>query len=114
MTKTLRVLRRVAEWPIEHALPGKGRHRPRRVALLPDEPIYPSTTPVPHAIRDEAHLEQLLDAGEVAANAYATCPKTGRRTVHAFYRTGVRKCWDCGTPSAGDAIRPVTQERWES
>lgn len=85
----------------------EGRHRPRQPVLLPDEPIHPSTTPVPHAIRDEAHLEQLLDGGMVAANAFATCPAERKQTFHAFDRNGMRRCWTCGETSAGDAIRPA-------
>jgi hypothetical protein len=85
-----------------------GQHRPRQPELLPDEPIYPTTVPVPHAIRDEAHLEQLLDGGQVAANAFATCPAEKRSTFHAFDQNGMRRCWTCGETSAGDAIRPAS------
>jgi hypothetical protein len=84
-----------------------GRHRARRPLLLPDEPVSPAA-PVPHAVLDEGELERLLDDGVLAANAYATCPAEQRRTFHAFYRTGVRRCWTCGKPSAGDAIGHIT------
>jgi hypothetical protein len=91
-----------------------GQHRPRQAVLLPDEPVYVSPEPVPHAIRDEAHLEQLLDGGQVAANAFATCPDERRPTFHAFDRNGMRRCWTCGEVSAGDAIRPAVEAGGEA
>ncbi|MGW0837098.1 hypothetical protein [Streptomyces prunicolor] len=110
MTSPIAVLRRAVAWPIKRERPTKGKHRLRPAVLLPDEPIYPSTEPVPHADLDGAHLEQLLDSGEVAANAYATCPNEQRRTFHAFESTGTKRCWDCGTASAGDALGAVVRE----
>lgn len=99
MTKLLRKIRnKVAAAPA-------GRHR--RVVLLPDEPSPAPAAPVPHAVLDEAELEDQLEREASVVNAFATCPVEGRRTFHAFYRTGVRKCWTCGTSSAGDAIGPT-------
>lgn len=92
---------------VRHLIRGRGQHRPRQAVLLPDEPMHPGSAPVLHAIRDEAHLEQLLDGGMVAANAFATCPAERKQTFHAFDRNGMRRCWTCGETSAGDAIGPV-------
>lgn len=89
MTSPMRVLRQIVA--------PNGRHRPRPIRLLPDEPPPAPTGPVRHGVLDEAELTQLLDAEQIVANESADCPSCLRNTFHAMHRDGSRKCWTCQT-----------------
>lgn len=96
MTSPIRVLRQIVA--------PTGRHRPRRIALLPDEPFPAPTEPAQHGVLDEGELTQLLDAEQIVANESADCPSCERNTFHAMNRDGSRKCWTCShITAAGDA-----------
>jgi ribosomal protein L37AE/L43A len=92
MTSPIRVLRQI--------IAPNGKHRPRRPVLLPDEPC--TLTVGMRGIRDEGELEQLLDSGDAVANESANCPECKRNTFHAMNRDGSRRCWTCGSVTAGD------------
>lgn len=95
MTSPIRVLRQIVA--------PNGRHRPRRIALLQDEPFATPTEPVRHGVLDEGELRQLLDAEEIVASESADCPSCERNTFHAMNRDGSRRCWTCQTvtPAGG-------------
>lgn len=87
MTSPIRVLRQIVN--------GGGKHRPRRVVLLPDAPLAVATAPTRQPVLDEDTLEVLLDGGDVVANESAPCPSCERTTFQAMHRDGSRFCWTC-------------------
>lgn len=99
MTKTLSVLRHVAEWSIERGLPGKGEHRARRPLLLPDAPIEAPATPVHGTVADDATLDELLGpspvpawVGAVIVQRFDDCPACKKATAGVLTKDG----WRCG------------------
>lgn len=58
----------------------------------------PAGTP----LLDNSEFEELLAAGDIEANECAPCPACCRTTFHAMHADGSRKCWTCGTTTAGD------------
>lgn len=104
MTKTLRVLRRVAGWPIEHALSGKGKHRAPRPLLLPDEPIAAPAVLVHGTVAEETTLDELLGpwpvpawTGAVIEQRFNDCPTCEQATAGVLTKDGWR-CGECFTP----------------
>lgn len=100
MTSPIRVLRQVAAWPIERILPATGLHR--RVLLL-DEPMPVSDEPIVHSVLSEAELFVMLHEGTVEVLQSEECPCCDRHTAHAVRPDGMRRCWTCGTETAGAA-----------
>ena len=95
MTSPIRVLRQFVN--------GGGKHRPRRVVLLPDVPPVPAAEPITGTVLDEDTLEVLLDGGDVVANESAPCPTCKRTTYQALHRDGSRCCWTCGVTTLAGA-----------
>ncbi|MEU8870509.1 hypothetical protein AB0D24_04950 [Streptomyces javensis] len=104
--------------------PPTARCRPRAVGAAPSPAaaaaledaltrlranLPPAALPAAAADEGRAHepardveLAALLESGEADALDYDHCPREQRKQPHAFRTDGSRRCWVCGTETAGD------------